>query len=285
MSAPTGSMDQAYLALLRELLEHGTPRSDRTGTGTRSLFGRLLRHDLQTGFPLLTTKRLHVKSILYELLWFLRGDSNIRFLTDHGVSIWNEWATAEGELGPVYGVQWRAWQGPAGVRFDQIAALVRGIRTRPHSRRHILSAWNVADLPDESQSPQANAAAGRMALAPCHMIYQFYVGAGTLSCMMTQRSCDVYLGLPYNAASTAFLTCMLAQQCELEPGEVIYSLGDAHLYSNHLEQARLQLTREPRALPQLKFARRPPTMFEYEYADFELAGYEPHPHIAAPISK
>jgi thymidylate synthase len=278
-------MDQAYLALLRELLEHGTPRSDRTGTGTLSLFGRLLRHDLRTGFPLLTTKRLHVKSILYELLWFLRGDSNIRFLTDHGVSIWNEWATPEGELGPVYGVQWRAWQGPAGARFDQIAALVRGIRARPHSRRHILSAWNVAALPDESQSPQANAAAGRMALAPCHMIYQFYVGAGTLSCMMTQRSCDVYLGLPYNAASTAFLTCMLAQQCELEPGEVIYSLGDAHLYSNHLEQARLQLTREPRALPQLKFARRPPTMFEYQYADFELAGYEPHPHIAAPISK
>jgi thymidylate synthase len=285
VSARTGSMDQAYLALLRELLEHGTPRSDRTGTGTRSLFGRHVRHDLRTGFPLLTTKRLHVKSILYELLWFLRGDSNIRFLTDHGVSIWNEWATPEGELGPVYGVQWRAWQGPAGVRFDQIEALVRGIRARPHSRRHILSAWNVADLPDESQSPQVNAAAGRMALAPCHMMYQFYVGAGTLSCMMTQRSCDVYLGLPYNAASTAFLTCMLAQQCELEPGEVIYSLGDAHLYSNHLEQARLQLTREPRALPQLKFARRPPTIFEYEYGDFELAGYEPHPHIAAPISK
>lgn len=278
-------MDQGYLELLRDILEHGARRADRTGTGTLSVFGRLLRHDLRTGFPLLTTKRLHVKSILYELLWFLRGDTNTRFLTEHGVSIWNEWATPEGELGPVYGAQWRAWRGPSGRRFDQVAALVQGIRLRPHSRRHIINAWNVADLPDETLSPQDNAAAGRMALAPCHVMYQFYVEGDALSCMMTQRSCDVYLGLPYNAASTAFLTCMLAQQCDLQPGEVVYSLGDAHLYTNHLEQAQLQLSRTPRALPELSFARRPPSIFDYDYADFVLAGYDPHPHIPAPISK
>jgi thymidylate synthase len=278
-------MDQAYLSLLRDILEHGADKSDRTGTGTLSVFGRMLRHDLQTGFPLLTTKKLHLKSILYELLWFLRGDTNIKFLRDHGVSIWDEWATPDGELGPVYGAQWRAWQGPSGDTIDQVAAVVQSIRTRPDSRRHIISAWNVAYLPDESKLPAVNAAAGKMALPPCHVMYQFYVMGGRLHCLLTQRSCDVYLGLPYNAASTAFLTCMMAQQCELEPGEVIYSLGDTHLYSNHLEQARLQLSREPRALPRLHLKRKPPSMFDYRFDDFELLGYDPHPHIPAPIAK
>ncbi|HEY6452784.1 MAG TPA: thymidylate synthase [Steroidobacteraceae bacterium] len=278
-------MDQAYLSLLRDILESGVRKSDRTGTGTLSVFGRLLRHDLRLGFPLLTTKRLHVKSIIYELLWFLRGDTNTGFLKQHGVSIWDEWATEGGELGPVYGAQWRAWQGPDGRRIDQITALVAGLRARPDSRRHILNAWNVAYLPDESKPPQVNAAEGRMALAPCHVMYQFYVVEGRLSCLLTQRSCDVYLGLPYNGASTAFLTSMLAQQCDLEPGEVIYCLGDAHLYSNHMEQARLQLTRAPRPAPRLTLARRPPSMFDYRFEDFELSGYDPHPHIPAAIAK
>jgi thymidylate synthase len=279
------SMDQAYVQLLRDILENGNRKSDRTGTGTLSVFGRMLSHNLSDGFPLLTTKRLHVKSIVYELLWFLRGDTNTRFLTEHGVSIWNEWATADGELGPVYGAQWRAWKGAHGETIDQVAALVNGIRARPDSRRHIINAWNVAYLPDEAQSPQRNAEQGRMALPPCHVMYQFYVVNGRLSCLMSQRSCDVYLGLPYNAASTAFLTCMLAQQCELEPGEVIYSLGDTHLYVNHLEQARLQLAREPRASPKLTLTRKPASIFDYQYGDFEISGYEPHPHIAAPIAR
>jgi thymidylate synthase len=278
-------MDQAYLNLLRDILENGARKSDRTGTGTLSVFGRMLRHDLQAGFPLLTTKKLHLKSILYELLWFLRGDTNIKFLNDHGVSIWDEWATPEGELGPVYGAQWRAWPGPSGETIDQVAALVHSIRSRPDSRRHIINAWNVAYLPDESKLPAVNAAEGKMALPPCHIMYQFYVVDGRLHCLLTQRSCDVYLGLPYNAASTAFLTCMVAQQCELQPGEVIYSLGDTHLYSNHLEQARLQLTREPRALPRLNLKRKPPSMFDYRFDDFELLGYNPHPHIPAPIAR
>ncbi len=278
-------MDQAYLSLLRDILENGAKKSDRTGTGTLSVFGRMFRHDLRNGLPLLTTKRLHVKSILYELLWFLRGDTNIKFLKDNGVSIWDQWATPEGELGPVYGAQWRAWNGPSGKTIDQVAALVQSIRSKPDSRRHIINAWNVAYLPDESKAPQLNAAEGKMALAPCHVMYQFYVVSGRLSCMLTQRSCDVYLGLPYNAASTALLTCMVAQQCDLEPGEVIYSLGDAHLYSNHLEQARLQLTREPRALPRLTLKRKPPSIFDYQFGDFELLGYDPHPHIPAPIAK
>jgi thymidylate synthase len=279
------SIDQAYGRLLQDILENGNRKSDRTGTGTLSVFGRMLSHDLSDGFPLLTTKRLHVKSIVYELLWFLRGDTNTRFLTEHGVSIWNEWATADGELGPVYGAQWRAWKGADGQSIDQVAALINGIRARPDSRRHIINAWNVAYLPDESQSPQRNAEQGRMALPPCHIMYQFYVVNGRLSCLMSQRSCDVYLGLPYNAASTAFLTCMLAQQCELKPGEVIYSLGDTHLYLNHLEQARLQLTREPRASPKLTLTRKPASIFDYQYGDFEISGYEPHPHIAAPIAR
>jgi thymidylate synthase len=278
-------MDQAYLSLLRDILEHGARKADRTGTGTLSVFGRLLRHDLRDGFPLLTTKRLHVKSIVYELLWFLAGGTNVRFLNEHGVSIWDEWATPDGELGPVYGAQWRAWRTPSGDTVDQVAALIERIRSKPDSRRHIISAWNVADLPDEARSPQLNAAAGKMALAPCHVIYQFYVLDGFLSCMLTQRSCDVFLGLPYNAASTALLTCMVAQQCDLEPGEVIYALGDAHLYSNHLEQARLQIARAPRALPRLLLKRRPESILDYRFDDFEIVGYEPHAHIAAPIAK
>jgi thymidylate synthase len=278
-------MDQAYLSLLRDILDNGARKSDRTGTGTLSVFGRMFRHDLRGGFPLLTTKRLHVKSILYELLWFLSGDTNIRFLKDHGVSIWDEWATPEGELGPVYGAQWRAWKSPSGQSIDQVAVLIERIRRNPDSRRHILNAWNVADLPDESRPPQVNAAAGKMALAPCHVMYQFYVLEGRLSCLMTQRSCDVFLGLPYNAASTAFLTVMIAQQCDLEPGEVIYSLGDAHLYANHLEQARLQLSRVPRTAPRLALKRKPSSIFDYQYDDFELSGYDPHPGIAAPIAK
>ncbi len=278
-------MDLQYTALLRDILENGNRKSDRTGTGTLSVFGRSLRHDLRSGFPLLTTKRLHVKSILYELLWFLRGDTNLRFLTDHGVTIWNEWATPEGELGPVYGAQWRRWRGADGREFDQVTALIEGLRRKPDSRRHLISAWNVAYLPDESLAPEANAAAGRMALPPCHVMYQFYVSAGRLSCMLTMRSVDVFLGLPYNSASTAFLTSMIAQQCDLEPGEIVLSLGDAHLYSNHLEQARLQAARQPRSAPTLVLRRRPPSILDYAFEDFEIEGYEPHPHIAAPIAK
>jgi len=278
-------MDRAYLRLLEDILEHGARKADRTGTGTLSVFGRLLRHDLRHGFPLLTTKRLHVKSIVYELLWFLRGDTNIRFLKQHGVSIWDEWATESGELGPVYGAQWRAWKDSDGNSIDQVALLMARLRTRPDSRRHIINAWNVADLPDESRSPQLNALAGKMALAPCHVMYQFYVSEGRLSCLMTQRSCDVFLGLPYNVASTAFLTSMIAQQCQLEAGEVVYSLGDAHLYLNHLEQARQQLEREPRGAPRLSFRRQPTSIFDYAFEDFDVAGYDPHPHIAAPIAR
>jgi len=278
-------MDKQYLGLLRDILDNGIRKGDRTGTGTLSVFGRMVRHDLRDGFPLLTTKKLHTRSILHELLWFLRGDTNIAYLKEHGVSIWDEWATPEGELGPVYGAQWRAWKGADGAPIDQIAALVDGLRRKPDSRRHIISAWNVAYLPDESLSPEANAARGRMALPPCHVLYQFYVAQGRLSCMMTQRSADCFLGVPFNVASVAFLTHMLAQQCELEPGEVVHSFGDLHLYANHLEQARLQLTRAPRAAPRLIIHRRPASILEYRYEDFEIVGYEPHPHIPAPIAK
>ncbi len=277
-------MEQAYLGLLTDILTNGVEKGDRTGTGTLSVFGRMYRHDLNDGFPLLTTKKLHVKSILHEMLWFLRGDTNIKYLKEHGVSIWDEWATAEGELGPVYGAQWRAWKGVGGETIDQIAALVKGIRAKPNSRRHIISGWNVADLPDESKLPAVNAAEGRMALPPCHVMYQFYVANGRLSCMLTQRSADCFLGVPFNAASVAFLTHMVAQQCDLAPGEIVHSLGDLHLYSNHLEQARLQLTRTPRTLPKLILKRKPASMFDYRYDDFEVVGYDPYPSIAAPIA-
>jgi thymidylate synthase len=277
-------MDTAYQALLDDILKNGTAKGDRTGTGTLSVFGRMLRHDLSTGFPLLTTKKLHIKSILHELLWFLQGGTNIAYLKDNGVSIWDEWATPEGNLGPVYGAQWRHWPGPDGQTYDQVAALVKGLQKNPNSRRHIINAWNVAYLPDESQKPQINAANGKMALPPCHVMYQFYVADGKLSCMLTQRSGDCFLGVPYNMASVSFLTHMLAQQCDLQVGEVVHSLGDVHLYINHLDQAKLQLSREPRALPQLVIKRRPNSIFDYHFEDFEMIGYDPHPHIPAPIA-
>jgi thymidylate synthase len=248
------------------------------------VFGRMVRYDLAEGFPLLTTKKLHVKSILHELLWFLQGATNVAYLRANGVSIWDEWATEQGELGPVYGAQWRAWPGADGKPIDQVAAVVEGIRSNPGSRRHIINAWNVAYLPDEARKPQQNAAAGRMALPPCHVMYQFYVAEGRLSCMLTQRSGDCFLGVPYNAASVGFLTHMVAQQCDLAPGEIVHSFGDLHLYLNHVEQARLQLSREPRALPKLGIRRRPESIFDYRYEDFELTGYDPHPHIPAPIA-
>lgn len=277
-------MDQQYLGLLRDIFANGVQRGDRTGTGTLSVFGRMYRHDLSDGFPLLTTKKLHLKSILHELLWFLQGGDNTRYLKEHGVSIWDEWATETGDLGPLYGAQWRAWPGRDGKPIDQVTALVEGIRRKPNSRRHIINAWNVAYLPDESQSPQDNARAGRMALAPCHVMYQFYVANGRLSCMLTQRSGDVLLGVPYNGASVVLLTHMVAQQCDLEPGEIIHSFGDLHLYLNHVEQAKLQLTREPRALPRLNIKRKPESILDYRFEDFEVVGYDPHPHIPAPIA-
>ncbi|MGI4981911.1 MAG: thymidylate synthase [Janthinobacterium lividum] len=277
-------MDQQYLAVLRQLLEQGTLREDRTGTGTRSMFGVMYRHDLAQGFPLLTTKKLHIRSILHELLWFLRGETNLRYLHENKVTIWDEWATPEGELGPVYGAQWRHWQNADGTTTDQVAALVASLRDKPSSRRHIINAWNVSYLPDESRSPVENAAAGRMALPPCHVMYQFYVADGRLSCMLTQRSGDWFLGVPYNCASVAFLTHMLAQQVGLEPGEIVHSIGDAHLYANHVEQAREQLSREPRGLPRLLIKRRPASIFDYRFDDFEILDYAPHPSIAAPIA-
>lgn len=277
-------MDKQYLSLLSDILANGVKRGDRTGTGTLSVFGRMYRHDLREGFPLLTTKKLHVKSIVHELLWFLQGGTNTKYLKDNGVSIWDEWATETGDLGPIYGAQWRAWPGRDGQPIDQVAAVIDGIRRNPNSRRHIISAWNVAYLPDESQKPQENAVAGRMALAPCHVLYQFYVAQGRLSCMLTQRSADVLLGVPYNGASVAFLTHMIAQQCDLEPADIIHSFGDLHLYLNHTEQAKLQLTREPRTLPRLRIKRRPKSILDYQYEDFEVLGYDPHPHIPAPIA-
>lgn len=275
---------KAYLELLADIMDNGLDKSDRTGTGTRSVFGRQIRYDLNDGFPLLTTKKLHFKSIAYELLWFLRGDTNIRYLREHGVTIWDEWATAEGELGPVYGAQWRRWPGPDGREFDQIQVLVDGLRQKPDSRRHIVSGWNVACLPDESVGPRENAAAGRMALPPCHVLYQFYVANGRLSCMMTQRSADCFLGVPYNQASVALLTGMLAQQCDLQLGELIMSFGDVHIYRNHFEQVALQLGREPLPPPRLQFKRRPPSIFDYTFEDFELVDYQAHAHIAGAVS-
>ena len=260
-----------YLDLLADILEHGAPKDDRTGTGTLSVFGRQLRFDLDRGFPLLTTKRLHLRSIIHELLWFLRGDTNVAYLHEHGVGIWDEWADAQGELGPIYGHQWRSWSTPDGGSIDQIARAVELIRRDPDSRRIVVSAWNVADL-------------DRMALAPCHCLFQFYVAKGRLSCQLYQRSGDVFLGVPFNIASYALLTQMIAHVTELRPGELVHTLGDAHLYVNHLEQARLQLAREPRPLPTMVIARRPASLFDYRYDDFELTGYDPHPHIKAPVA-
>lgn len=273
-----------YLTLLQDVMQNGVEKGDRTGTGTRSVFGRQLRYDLAEGFPLLTTKKLHIRSILHELLWFLSGETNIKYLQDNGVSIWNAWATESGELGPVYGAQWRRWQGADEQTFDQISALVDGLKNNPDSRRHIISGWNVALLPDETKKPWENAEAGLMALPPCHLLYQFYVAGGKLSASLYIRSNDLFLGNPYNTASLAFLTHMLAQQCDLEVGDIVISIGDAHIYSNHFEQVNEQLTRDLGSLPQLVIKRKPASIFDYQFDDFEIVNYEPQAHIPAPIA-
>jgi thymidylate synthase len=260
-----------YLDLLRLVLERGKTKSDRTGTGTISVFGAQARFDLAAGFPLLTTKKLHLKSIVHELLWFLRGDTNIQYLKDNGVTIWDEWADAEGNLGPVYGAQWRRWQAPDGRAIDQIESVVQQIKRNPDSRRLIVSAWNVAEI-------------DKMKLPPCHALFQFFVQDGALSCQLYQRSADLFLGVPFNLASYALLTLMVAQVCGLKPGEFIHTFGDLHLYSNHLEQARLQLSREPRPLPRMHLNPGVTSIFDFKYEDFRLEGYDPHPAIKAPIA-
>lgn len=262
---------KAYLDLMRRVLEQGTRKSDRTGVGTLSLFGHQMRFDLSEGFPAVTTKKLHFRSIIHELLWFLRGDSNIAYLKEHGVTIWDEWADEQGDLGPVYGVQWRSWPAPDGRHVDQISGLLEQIRKNPDSRRLIVSAWNVADL-------------DRMALAPCHCLFQFYVAEGRLSCQLYQRSADVFLGVPFNIASYALLTLMIAQVAGLRPGEFIHTFGDAHLYLNHMDQARLQLTREPFPLPVMKLNQDVTSLFGFRYEDFSLENYQAHPAIKAPIA-
>ena len=262
---------RAYLELMRAVRERGVRKDDRTGTGTLSLFAQQLRFDLADGFPLLTTKKIHLPSVIYELLWFLRGDTNVRYLREHGVTIWDEWADERGELGPVYGKQWRSWGAADGRQIDQISGIVQQLRTNPDSRRMIVSAWNVGELE-------------QMALAPCHLLFQFYVAAGKLSCQMYQRSADIFLGVPFNIASYALLTCMFAQQCELAPGEFIWTGGDCHLYLNHLEQADLQLSRAPLPAPQLRIRRRPASIFDYEYEDFEFMNYQFHPAIRARVA-
>jgi thymidylate synthase len=271
------SVMRQYLDLMRRIIDEGTPKADRTGTGTRSIFGHQMRFNLAEGFPLVTTKKLHLKSIIYELLWFLRGDTNVRFLNEHGVTIWNEWAGNDGELGPVYGYQWRSWPGRDGTAVDQISEVIEQIRTNPDSRRLIVSAWNVADVP-------------LMALPPCHLLFQFYVaddpagGPKRLSCQLYQRSADVFLGVPFNIASYALLTMMVAQVTQLAPGDFVHTFGDAHLYDNHIEQSRLQLEREPRPLPTLRIEPSVRSIFDFQYEHFRLENYDPHPHIAAPVA-
>lgn len=262
---------RAYLELMQRILDEGVEKRDRTGVGTLSVFGHQLRFDLTAGFPLVTTKKLHLKSIIHELLWFLRGDTNVAYLREQGVRIWDEWADPQGELGPIYGKQWRSWPAPEGRTIDQMAWLIDELRRNPDSRRLVVSAWNVADLP-------------AMALAPCHCLFQFHVARGRLSCQLYQRSADVFLGVPFNIASYALLTMMIAKVVGLEPGEFVHTFGDAHLYLNHLEQARLQLTREVRPLPTMHIRRTPDSLFEYRYDDFELRGYDPHPHIKAEVA-
>jgi thymidylate synthase len=260
-----------YLELMRYVLENGVEKSDRTGTGTRSVFGYQMRFDLSQGFPVVTTKKLHLRSIIHELLWFLQGDTNIRYLKENKVSIWDEWADENGDLGPVYGHQWRSWPKADGSTIDQISSVVNQIKSNPDSRRLIVSAWNVGDLE-------------HMALPPCHAFFQFYVSNGKLSCQLYQRSADIFLGVPFNVASYALLNMMMAQVTDLQPGEFIHTFGDAHLYSNHMEQAELQLSREPRALPQMKINPTVKNIFEFKYQDFELVGYNPHPHIKAEVA-
>ena len=263
--------ERQYLDLLGEVLERGARKSDRTGTGTLSVFGRQLRFGLDRSFPLLTTKKLHLKSIIYELLWFLRGDTNVKWLQERGVTIWDEWADERGELGPVYGYQWRHWRTPDGGEIDQIAQVIRNLRTRPDSRRHLVSAWNPADV-------------DKMALPPCHALFQFYVADGRLSCQMYQRSADLFLGVPFNIASYSLLTLMVAQVTGLQPGEFILALGDAHLYLNHLDQARVQLSRSPRPFPRMRLNPARGELLDFQYEDFVLEGYEPHAAIKAPIA-
>ncbi len=260
-----------YLDLLRHILATGTIKNDRTGTGTLSVFGHQMRFDLAAGFPLITTKRIHWKSVVYELLWFLSGDTNTAYLRQNGVTIWDEWADCEGNLGPIYGYQWRSWPAPDGRQIDQLSELLEQLRHNPHSRRLLVSAWNVADL-------------DRMRLAPCHVLFQFYVAAGRLSCQLYQRSCDVFLGLPFNIASYALLTLMVARQCDLEPGEFIWTGGDVHIYRNHLDQVHQQIQRTPRPLPTVRLQRRPDSLFDYDYTDIELRDYEPWPAIKAPVA-
>lgn len=294
------NFDHKYLDLAKDVLTTGNVKGDRTGTGTLSKFGAIYRHDLKEGLPVLTTKKVHLKSVIVELLWFLRGDTNIKFLKDHGVSIWDEWATEDGELGPVYGAQWRKWKnfevletfedGTVRAKVsetDQVAELVEGLKNNPNSRRHIINGWNVSYLPlDSIKDPVENARQGKMALPPCHVLYQFYVHDGKLSAMLTQRSADLFLGVPFNTASLAILTHMLAHQCDLEPGEIVHSFGDHHLYSNHLDQIKEQLSRTPfDSLPTLKFKRKPPSIFDYNYDDFEIENYQSHSAIKAPVAK
>lgn len=273
-----------YLQFLRDILDQGHRKSDRTGTGTISLFGYQMRFDLSEGFPAVTTKKLHLRSIIHELLWFLNGDTNIAYLNDNGVTIWDEWADENGDLGPVYGAQWRSWPAPDGTTIDQVGVLLDDLRQRPHSRRHIISGWNPAVLPDESVSPSENAAAGRQALPPCHTLFQFYVNDGRLSCQLYQRSADAFLGVPFNIASYALMTMMIAQVSDLEPGEFIHTFGDAHIYLNHLEQVHTQLAREPFPLPVMRINPAVKSLFDFTYEDFELTGYESHPAIRAPIA-
>ena len=273
-----------YLDLLRHVKEHGTFKSDRTGTGTYSVFGYQMRFNLADGFPLITTKKCHLRSIIHELLWFLKGDTNIGYLKENGVRIWDEWATETGDLGPVYGKQWRSWEGPNGEVVDQIQWLLDEIKKNPDSRRLVISAWNPTVLPDVKHSPKENAAMGKQALPPCHCLFQFYVLDGKLSCQLYQRSADIFLGVPFNIASYALLTMMIAQVCGLELGEFVHTFGDAHIYSNHLEQVDEQLSREPLPLPTMKLNPMIKDLFEFTIDDIELVGYQAHPHIKAVVS-
>lgn len=272
---------QQYQALLKKIVEEGTEKGDRTGTGTKSLFGYQMRFDLSEGFPMVTTKKLHLKSIIYELLWFLKGDTNIKYLTDNGVRIWNEWADENGDLGPVYGAQWRNWNGDG---IDQISDVIEQIKKNPNSRRLMVSAWNPSVMPDTSVSFAENVANNRAALPPCHAFFQFYVADGKLSCQLYQRSADVFLGVPFNIASYALFTMMVAQVCDLEAGEFVHTFGDVHLYSNHYEQAELQLSRKPFPLPQMKLNPEIKNIFDFDFEDFELLNYESHPHIKGAVA-
>ena len=273
-----------YLDLMRHVLEHGHKKSDRTGTGTISVFGYQMRFDLSQGFPLVTTKKCHLRSIIHELLWFLKGDTNIQYLTDNKVTIWDEWATEQGDLGPVYGAQWRSWQTPDGRVIDQISQLIHDIKTNPDSRRLIVSGWNPAVLPDTKFSPKDNAAMGKQALPPCHTLFQFYVHDGKLSCQLYQRSADIFLGVPFNIASYALLTMMVAQVCDLTPGDFVHTFGDAHLYSNHMDQVKEQLSRTPHPLPQMQLNPAVKDIFGFTINDFQLVNYVAHPAIKAPIA-